>query len=156
MNFNTNMLTISKTLIFPQNQPIFKPSPKSSAGNRNIPIPAEFAPELKEYVSRCDKYLFPRTDNPNAYMSKSCYTKFWLYITKAMAKIEPTSQTLTAHIFRHNYATLLYYSNISIKKAAQLMGHNGVEMIMRIYAHLDEQKEQTAEKLNVTFKREKP
>ena len=73
-----------------------------------------------------------------------------------MAEIEPTSKTLTAHIFRHNYATLLYYSNVSLKKAAKLMGHNGVEMIMRIYAHLDEEREQTAEKLDNMFKREVP
>ena len=152
-SFTDNTVSITKTVIFPENQPILKPSPKSSAGNRKLPIPTEFRAVLKEYVSKCGKYLFPRTDDPEKYMSKSCYAKFWRDIVKSMAKVEPTSQTLTAHIFRHNYATLLYYSNVTIKEAATLMGHSGVEMIMRIYAHLDEQRENTAEKLDGVFKR---
>lgn len=55
---------------------------------------------------------------------------------------------LTAHIFRHNYATMLYYSNISIKKAAQMMGHKDIKMIMEVYAHLDEEQENVSEKIN--------
>lgn len=155
IDFKDNLISISKTVIFPQNQPILKPTPKSSAGNRKLPIPAEFKPTLKEYVSKCGTLLFPRTDDPEKYMSKSCYCKFWDDIIKAMAAVEPSASTLTAHIFRHNYATLLYYSDVSIKEAARLMGHNGVEMIMRIYAHLDEQKENTAEKLDSVFNRKK-
>lgn len=45
---------------------------------------------------------------------------------------------LTAHIFRHNYCTMLYYSGISQKKAVELMGHSDIKMIMEVYAHLDE------------------
>ena len=59
---------------------------------------------------------------------------------------------LTAHIFRHNYATMLYYSGISLKKAAALMGHSDTRMIMEVYSHLDEQKEQTETKLNSFIK----
>lgn len=156
INFDTNTISITKVVIFPQNQPILKPSPKSSAGNRKLPIPADFRDDLKEYTSKCETYLFSRADDPTGYMSKSCYTKFWRYITKAMAEVEPSSKTLTAHIFRHNYATLLYYSGISPKKAAQLMGHEGIDMIMKIYAHLDEERENATEKLDNMFKREKP
>lgn len=55
---------------------------------------------------------------------------------------------LTAHIFRHNYCTMLYYSGISQKKAVDLMGHSDLKMIMEVYAHLDEQKEAVQEKLD--------
>ena len=55
---------------------------------------------------------------------------------------------LTAHIFRHNYATMLYYSNISLKKAAQLMGHSDTKMIMDVYAHLDDKQENVVNKIN--------
>ncbi len=57
-------------------------------------------------------------------------------------------QGLTAHIFRHNYCTMLYYSGISQKKAVELMGHSDLKMIMEVYAHLDEEKEAVQEKLN--------
>ena len=55
---------------------------------------------------------------------------------------------LTAHIFRHNYCTMLYYSGISQKKAVELMGHSDIKMIMEVYAHLDEEKESVQEKLD--------
>ena len=55
---------------------------------------------------------------------------------------------LTAHIFRHNYCTMLYYSGISQKKAVELMGHSDIKMIMEVYAHLDEEKEAVQEKLD--------
>ncbi len=57
-------------------------------------------------------------------------------------------QDLTAHIFRHNYCTMLYYSGISQKKAVELMGHSDIKMIMEVYAHLDDQKEAVQDKLN--------
>lgn len=57
-------------------------------------------------------------------------------------------QGLTAHIFRHNYATLLYYSGISELKAVELMGHSDGKMIREVYAHLDEKKENTVVKLD--------
>jgi integrase len=87
----------------------------------------------------------------NKWMSKSSYVRFWNGIIKAMG-----AEDLTAHIFRHNYATMLYYSNVSIKMAAKLMGHNSINMIMEIYAHLDEMQERTAEKLNDVFKKNAP
>ena len=55
---------------------------------------------------------------------------------------------LTAHIFRHNYCTMLYYSGITPKKAVDLMGHSDVKMIMEVYAHLDEEKEAVQSKLD--------
>lgn len=105
-------------------------------------------------------------------MTQSSYTKFWQSIIKQLnraimtenqwqavehmpmnlrAKNRPIHD-LTAHIFRHNYATMLYYSGISLKKAAALMGHSDTKMIMEVYSHLDEQKEQTETKLNSFIK----
>ena len=54
----------------------------------------------------------------------------------------------TAYTFRHNYATQLYYSNITIKQAAKYMGHCDTKMIMQVYAHLDEVKENAVQKIN--------
>ena len=35
--------------------------------------------------------------------------------------------------------------------AAKLLGHANTDMIVKIYAHLDEEKENAAEKLNAVF-----
>ena len=142
---------VRRTVIFDGNAPVVKDSAKSSAGRRNVTIPAPFIPELTEWLAKCKRLLFPMPSRPNEYMSLSSYVKFWNRIVKALEPFAESAADLTAHIFRHNYATVLYYSGVSMKKAAELMGHANVTMIMRIYAHLDSQKEQTAEKLDKAF-----
>lgn len=73
-------------------------------------------------------------------------------ITEAEKQMKVTPITLTAHYFRHNYCTLLYYSGLSVGKAVELMGHVDYKMIMQIYKHLDDQKEHTNEKINNNIK----
>ena len=45
--------------------------------------------------------------------------------------------SFTPHIFRHTYATNLYYAGIDIKSAQYLPGHSSLDMTLRIYTHLD-------------------
>lgn len=45
------------------------------------------------------------------------------------------------YYFRYTFATDLYYSGISLKEAAYLMGHADTSMLLKIYAQLDEQRE---------------
>ena len=101
-------------------------------------------------------YLFPGKNTET--LSKTQYVKMWERIVKKMNAAATTDKEkeigaepisgLTAHIFRHNYCTMLYYSGISQKKAVELMGHSDLKMIMEVYAHLDEEKEAVQEKLN--------
>lgn len=156
IDFDSCVIRINKVIVFNNGLPVLTNYTKSSAGNRKMPIPSEFIPELKEYVSKCTKLLFPQQRHPNNYHSHASYLKFWRGIVTDLGKYTPSAETLTAHIFRHNYATLLYYSDISPKMAAKLMGHEGTDMILKIYAHLDDEKENASEKLDNMFKREKP
>jgi integrase len=43
----------------------------------------------------------------------------------------------TPHYFRHYFATLCYYSGVDILTAAAWLGHTSPDVIMNIYAHLD-------------------
>ncbi len=91
-------------------------------------------------------------------LSKTQYVKMWDRVIKKMNDAVTSDKEkliaaqsisgLTAHIFRHNYCTMLYYSGISQKKAVELMRHSDLKMIMEVYAHLDEQKETVKEKLD--------
>ena len=151
LDFISNEVTINKTLIFDHNAPILQKMTKSSASTRKVPLPAVFLPELASYADG-KKILFPAPRfKRDEYMSQSSYVKFWAGIIRHLTPLAPTAKDLTAHIFRHNYATILHYSGISIKKAAQIMGHSNTQMIMEVYAHLDDQKERTAEKLDAAF-----
>ena len=155
IDFDNCAVRICKVIVFDENTPVLKPSPKSSAGNRRVPIPADFINELKEYTSKCEKLLFPQQRNPGEYISKSSYNKFWKSITASLEESVPSAGKLTAHMFRHNYMTLLHYSDISVKKAAQLLGDSSIEMVMRVYTHLDEEKERASEKIDNMFRKEK-
>lgn len=165
-DFKENIVSIERSITFDKNNPIIEDT-KNESSNRCVPIPKEIANELKAYVKSLDSlYLFCKNDG--SLMTHSAYRKFWEDIIKQLnkavmsdaqwtaiesmdkkvrAKNRPIN-TLTAHIFRHNYATMLYYSNISVKKAADLLGHCDIKMIMEVYAHLDEERENTKEKLD--------
>ena len=95
-------------------------------------------------------------------MSYSTYRNFWKRIynkinlalggtndhivkKKKVAGIKATD--LTPYVFRHEYATILYYSGIDIKEAARLMGHESTKLILETYAELDAKKSNSTSKL---------
>ena len=57
-----------------------------------------------------------------------------------------------AVVFRHDFCTKLYYSEISRKKAVEIMGHASYQMIEKVYAALDEKQEKSSEKIDAMFK----
>jgi len=153
-------LTVRNVVVFDVNTPEIKDCAKTEAGNRTLPIPASVVPFLQNWLKTVNTfYLFPGLNYP--VLSKTQYTKMWNRIIKKMndavttdkEKVigsEPISD-LTAHIFRHNYCTMLYYSGVSLKKAVELMGHSDIKMVMEVYAHLDELKEAVQDKLDAAI-----
>lgn len=151
INFSTGIITVNKSAAFDDNNTYIK-EPKSESGYRDVDMPDFLISFLKEYMKGIDILLFPMKNGEQ--MTKSSYARMWKSIVKkinAAAGGTDSCQVvsgLTAHIFRHNYCTMLYYSGISIKKACELMGHADTKMIMDVYAHLDDKKERTREKIN--------
>ena len=151
IDFENKKIAIRKTVIFDHNAPVLMQMTKTSSSTRKVQIPADFVQELASYAQDKNILFPPPRFGRDEYMSQSSYVKFWNGIIKKMVPLAPDAETLTAHIFRHNYATMLFYSGISIKKAAEIMGHSNTQMIMQIYAHLDEDQEKTAEKIDSIF-----
>ena len=147
-------VSITKTLIFPNNASEIKQMPKSDNGFRTVPIPDTTAAYLKSYISRLSgTYLFTCKDGSN--MTHSAYVKMWQSIVRKMNRAAggtdafPVISDLTAHIFRHNYCTNLCYKvpAISIKKIAQLMGDTE-KMVLNVYNHIMDEKEDAAAVVN--------
>lgn len=151
INLDGHCVTVSQTLIFDKGVPVIRKCAKNAYSLRTIPLPDAAYDCIKEYLRDCGEYLFPMPSNKAKLMSHSSYVKFWAGIQRVLLPLVPTATELTAHIFRHNYATKLFYSGITPKKAAKLMGHANTTMIMKVYAHLDESRELSAEKLNKVF-----
>jgi len=121
-----------------------KSSPKTVAGNREIPLPDVLCSELYNYTeANTAEHLF--TDRTGNIMSQRSYERMWERIAKAFRieclkkGIEPPEK-FTAHMFRHTYATNLYYAGIDVKSAQYLLGHSTIQVTLDIYTHLDKSK----------------
>jgi integrase len=144
-DFKNGNVCINKNIAFESGIP-YLTNTKSQSSIREIPIPNFIEKYIAHYKK--DGKLF---EINGKYLSDAQYAKMWKSIVNKIDCITNCSKDLTAHVFRHNYATMLYYSNISIKMAAKLMGHSNTDMIMKVYAHLNEQKENLREQINALF-----
>lgn len=113
---------------------------------RVLPIPVSFLGQFKAYCEGIGRmYLFVKVSD-NKLHTKTSYRRLWDSIASAISSaawpdgISPAGK-LTPYAFRRNYATFLYYSGISLKKAAYLMGHSNTRMIMEVYAQIDDERE---------------
>lgn len=157
-DFDAKTLSVSKVIIFVKEQTMDKEYPKSDNGNRTVPMPPELIERIEPFVSSSEGKLFKNTNGNQ--LTKSGYTKMWNSIIVALNKAagwpgkgEKPIQGLTAHIFRHNYCTLLCYKVplISTKKIAALLGDDE-RMVLEVYSHIIEEKEQIDEVISSIFK----
>lgn len=56
--------------------------------------------------------------------------------------IDKRLDDITAHMLRHTYATMLFNSNVDVKTAAKLLGHSDIETTLKIYTHLEQEREE--------------
>ena len=152
-NLDKRELTISRSLAFDGNNAYIKPT--KTYNERILPIPELLVRDLGHFLSEVDTlYIYMKE---NDLITKAQYRHMWnvikMKINEEMGgdKNHDITRDLTPYIFRHNYATMLYYSNISMKQASKLMGHANTDMIMKVYAHIDESKENVREKINEMY-----
>ena len=150
IDFINRKLIINKNLILKDGESHIKNSPKTNAGNRLIPLTTKLLSELKEYLTNTSSiYLF--TKQNGELMTKSSFRRFWDNILDKMniaaggdkfsrseTAIRLIPKDITPHIFRHTYATNLYYAGIDVKTAQHLLGHSNIQITLEIYTHLDE------------------
>lgn len=141
-DFLNHTVTISRSCGYKVNTPYLK-IPKTKK-KRTIPLPAEYEKFVKEYIKELHSLYLIHTDGK--LMSKTVKSDMWLKIRKKINvqlggndKLDITNG-LIPYYFRHNYCCNCYYSGISPLMTSRLMG-NSVEMVMKVYAHLDETKE---------------
>lgn len=136
---NTRQMDIKHNLVLKDKGQSELKSPKTKSGRRRVFIPDSLIENLKPYLSNLTgDFLF--TKENGECMSKSSFTKMWKRIVKKIEMVSLQEVTFTPHTFRHTYATNLYYAGIDIKEAQYLLGHSSIEMTLKVYTHLDNQK----------------
>lgn len=130
---------------------------KTDSGYRTVPL----LPALSDKLDRPDNtkdtdYVFFGED-PAKPMPQSTYNRRWKHYCKDMGFVTDEPETriskqgktyvvhhykpsLTAHDFRHGYATMLFEAEVDVYTAKTLLGHADIETTMAIYTHLRSRK----------------
>jgi len=122
---------------------------KTSAARRQIPISPDIVAMLKDaHQKSSSTYVFGGSQD--GHLSARTLRTFQTEWNRAGV----TNQTIHAHLFRKTFATRLIETGTDPKRVQYLLGHETLEMTLRIYALYDKetQMETTRELLDTTFK----
>lgn len=161
IDLKEKIIHINKAIEWIGEKPNLKDT-KSEAGERNIPILEPLYPILKEYLSTLDTtILFPNTSGK--YLTKTQYRRIFETIKRKInsaaggthewkdGKLVYTidlCKGLTSHVFRREFATILYYSGVDLLDAIRIFGHADVKEMLEIYAELRVEESSSASKIN--------
>ena len=156
-DFDNMTLSVNKVVVYDKNLPVLKSYPKSDNSVRVLPLSRPCFEALNNYVVNCRGTLFKSQNN--AYMTGTAYKYNWGCIVKAVNDyieahdLPRSAEKLTAHRLRHNFCTLLCYQTprISTKTIARLLGDTEA-MVLNVYSHILEDKEDIEGALNDAFK----
>ena len=144
VDFDSGIISINKNLIMKGNVSEIKDSPKTASGFRTIPILEPLKEILEQHINSIETDLLFTTQKGET-ITQTSYRRMWQKFEKAIGTKE-----ITAHIFRHNFATILYNAGVDMKSAQQILGHSNINVTLDIYTHLDAQnKQNAADKLNL-------
>lgn len=146
------VISVNKSASILKNQTQVK-RPKSKAGMREVPIPNVLADVLRD-LSHPFELVCP--DAQGDLMTGTAYCWAWnsyLHYLNLQAGGRDASRLhkkvqmvdhITAHMFRHTYASMLYEAGVDIKSAQRFLGHADIEMTLAVYTHLTKFKEDEA------------
>lgn len=134
-DFTKDTVTIQRAVGYDGNNPYIKTTKTRNV--RVLPLPYALQDLLRDYHT--DSYLLH--NRQGQLMSKTVKSDFWLKIKKKIDAKLGYKSSIRPYIFRHTFCTTCYYSGITLKKCQYLMGHSSLQMIMKVYAHLDDEQE---------------
>ena len=112
-------------------------SPKTG-DSRSIDINVETATIIKEQIEfdklKMIKYNLSRKD-PLLFRNKKDNPISLREINRKLKGIEIKDKSLTTHIFRHTFITLMVEAGVPKELIARHVGHSSTKMIDRIYTH---------------------
>ena len=128
-------IIVNKAVRFANNRPLLSQT-KNESSKRSVPL---FAP-LKPFVDDTDNLILPDTDGNLC--SETAFQRAWeSYLhTLSVAAGHPVS--FRPHDLRHTFVTVCRNKNVDPKTVMTWCGHSSERMIMQIYDHVDNEREQ--------------
>jgi integrase len=142
-DFRKGTISISKSVQFDGNSLSSVSAPKTNASIRSVIVSESILRGIKHQL---DKIPYDNVlgGNTGEIMNKTKYRTMFNHI---LAKAGLKDSGITQYTFRHNFVTECYYNGVSLKECQRQMGHKDYKMILEVYSHLDELKENTREKM---------
>lgn len=119
---------------------------KSGCSRRDIPMPEPLRDALMA-IRGVGSTAVIQSQQTHTHLPESTYRRMWARLMRAMYAYDTSIESadgksvLTAHYFRHNYATMLYDADVDILSAQRFLGHADAKTTLSIYAHLSQGKE---------------
>lgn len=135
IDIDNNLIYVRKSASYPTSNKAVIKEPKTKNSVRAITMPKALKDVLFDYLFDYEgNFLF--SNNGKEVVSYSTMRRMWERFLKSMSKELDHECDLTPHIFRHNYATMLYYLGVDVKEAQRLLGHSKITTTLEIYTHL--------------------
>lgn len=143
IDFENNLLSVSKTLASGFNSQLILQKPKSRTSNRKIPISSALRELLIEYQKQStSEKLFHTVNDTFLHLSAP---NTWL---NEIYHAHPELREITLHGFRHTFATLLISeTNVKPKTVQMLLGHKNIEITLNLYTHINQDNQIEAQKV---------
>lgn len=143
IDFKAGIIKVNKSAKFNNDTFHEISAPKTNASIRDIIVSESILKNLKHLIEKIpNESLFGKEDG--TLYNKHVYEARLDHILKK-AKLKDSG--ITMYTFRHNFVTECWYAGISLKKCQEQMGHTSFKMVMDVYTHLDEEKENTRTKM---------
>ena len=147
IDLKNKTISINKAVAFVHNQPVLKKTKNKKT--RTVPILDiiyDLVEDLVENANKSKLIFVKETDK--TMLTDSAIKRHLESFLHSINKDNENKIKFTCHQLRHSYCTMLYYADVKIKKAQELMGHQSADMVYNIYTHLDEQRENAEELIN--------
>lgn len=148
IDFDRRCIHINKQLCRTADKPYFIAPPKTSSGNRSIPMTDTVYmafrrvlenrghPKVEMMVDGYSGFLFLDKDGkPKVAMHLENYMRGmrWKYVKKH----GNTLPSVTPHVLRHTFCTNAQQAMLDVKSLQYLMGHSTASVTLDVYTHSD-------------------
>lgn len=138
IDLENNIISITKN--YDHHNHIFT-TPKTGE-SRQIHINQATADIIKEQINydkiKTVKYNLDRK-KPLLFRQRNGYPRHIRYVNKILKNIHIENKTITTHIFRHTFITLMIQNNTKSMLVAEHVDHSSTKMIDQAYAHFTNQ-----------------
>lgn len=142
-DFKKGTVNIDKSVQFDYNNPVSVSLPKTNASVRSVIV--------SEPIMRTIKHLLDKIPFDNVLGGKTgqiqTRARYNGMFNRILRKSGLTGSGITMYTLRHNFCTECWYNGLSLKECQRQMGHSNFKMVLEVYSHLDEQKENTRQKM---------